>query len=304
MVDLDPSDDVRSATVAVLNLRSDLTRERRQRADKTTVEYGAYVSTRWQDRDVPVSWAGQAIQLGRADWVRRGLRVYAGDAWLRASGAWGEIEAEGVLVRGGFEEASLLPGVHVRQPIAVAQFAAGLRSRFGGESGLSAGLDGGLASGDAAPGVASQNPADGFAAAGSLHGAQIDPPRDTRLAEFRMHGDFRVDRILFRELYGAVVDATYLRPHVRWTMPELGAGSLRLELAAIQSWALAAASAPGGQRALGLELDPTLTYATMDGLVAQLQYALLLPQDGLDNPQGGLRAQPAQLARLLVRWEF
>lgn len=304
VVDLDPSDDVRSATLAVLNLRSDLARLRRLRANKTTVQYGGYVSTRWQDRDVPVSWAGDAKALGRADWVRRGLQVVAGDVWLRATAGWGEVEVEGALVRGGFEEASLLPGVHVRRPIEVAQYAAVLRSRFGGESGFAAGLDAGVASGDAAAGVASQNPADGPGSAGSLRGAQIDPPRDTRLSEFRMHGDFRVDRILFRELYGAVADAGYLRPHLHWTESAFGAGTLRLELALVQAWALAAASAPGGQRALGFELDPTVTYATGDGLVAQLQYALLLPQAGLDNPDRALRAQPAQLARLLLRWEF
>ncbi|MBM4343958.1 MAG: hypothetical protein FJ100_11370 [Deltaproteobacteria bacterium] len=304
VVDLDPADDVRSATLAVLNVRSDVARHRRLRAKKTTVEYGAYVSTRWQDRDVPASWAGDAKALGRADWVRRGLRVYGGDVWLRASGPWGEVEAEGALVRGGFEQASLLPGVHIRQPIEVAQYGAVLRSRLGTDAGWAAGLDGGLASGDAAPGVASPHPGDGLAPAGSLRGAQIDPPRDARLTEFRMHGDFRIDRILFRELYGAVADAAWLRPHVRWTAPAFGAGTLRFEMAVIQSWALAAASAPGGQRPLGLELDPTVTYATVDGVVAQFQYALLLPQAGLDNPARGQGAQPAQLARLLLRWEF
>ncbi|MEZ4311053.1 MAG: hypothetical protein R3F14_23670 [Polyangiaceae bacterium] len=52
-VDVDPSDDVRSVTFAVLNFKNELARERRRKADKSTFEYGAYVAYRWQDRSSP-----------------------------------------------------------------------------------------------------------------------------------------------------------------------------------------------------------------------------------------------------------
>ncbi|MSQ83146.1 MAG: hypothetical protein EXR77_09590 [Myxococcales bacterium] len=306
-VDLEPSDDVKSLTIAVLNVRLPLARERQLRAEKTTVEYGAYAATRWQNRDVPSSWASAQppLTLTSADWVTRGMQVYAGDVWARAAGPWGHIEVEGLYLTGRFEQISLLAGVQVTAPVDVRQWSAVMQSRFGAAGdGWSFGVDGGAASGDSAAGVASQDAAAKFAKPGTIAGAQVDPPRDTLLSEFRMHPDFRVDRILFRELYGAVADAAYFRPHLRRTWAQFGAGSLYFELAAVQSWALAQASAPGGQRSLGLELDPTLTYASRDGIVAQVQYAALLPQAGLDNPAQGLTARAAQLVRLLLRWEF
>jgi hypothetical protein len=96
----------------------------------------------------------------------------------------------------------------------------------------------------------------------------------------------------------------YLRPHVRYRWSEVGAGKLTLDLAAIQSFAVYAASAPGGRRPLGFEIDPTLEYQTRDGMTAALQYAVLLPESGLDNPAAGLLAKPAQLGRVVVRWAF
>lgn len=306
-IDLDPSDDVRSVTVAVLQWHTDQSRKRRLKADKTTLEYGVFVSRRWQDRDVPASWATATppAELGSAQWVKRGLDVYAGDLWLKASGKWGAVEAEAFALTGAYQQASLIPGVQLREPIELRQLGAALRSEFGESLGFAAGLDAGAASGDPAPGVGA------FAAGtatvgkpGTLRAAQVDPPRDTMLSEFRMSPEFRVDRILFRELWGAVADAVYLRPHLRYRWAEVGAGRLTLDLAAIQSFAVYAASAPGGRQPLGFEIDPTLEYQTRDGLTAALQYAVLLPQSGLDNPAAGLLAKPAQLGRVIVRWAF
>ena len=305
-VDLDPSDDVRSLTLAVLNVRTQVARDRRTRADKTTVEYGAYASTRWQNTDAPATWSALTppAQLQASDWVARGLRVYAADAWARALGPWGRVEAEAVVVRGGYDQASLLPGVAIRERVEVRQWGVAAQSEFGDRhGGWSYGLDGGAASGDAAPGVSQpNNPALGVGKPGAIHGSQLDLPRDKALTELHMHPDFRVDRILFAEIYGGVVDAAYLRPHLRKTWAQFGAGQLFAELAVVQSWMLAQASAPGQQRALGLEIDPTLAYVAMDGISAQLQYGLLLPQSGLDNPAMGMAAHPAQMVRLLLRW--
>lgn len=305
-VDLDPADDVRSLTFAVLNIHAQVARDRRKRAGLTTVEYGAYVATRWQDKDAAPAWSSAVppAQLRPADWMTRGLRVFAADAWMRAAGPWGRVEGEATVVRGGYDQASLLPGVAIRDRVEVQQWGVALQSDLGDvRAGWSAGLDGGAASGDAAPGIgAFASPAAGVGKPGAIRGSQVDLPRDRALTEMRMHPDFRIDRLLFSELVGAVVDAAYVRPHVRIVLPQFGAGALYGELAVIRSWALAKSSAPGQQRSLGLEIDPTLSYTTVDGITAQLQYALLLPQAGLDNPEAGLAAQPAQLVRLLLRW--
>lgn len=52
-IDLGRSDDVHSVTVAVLSWRNDRARRRRARAGKSTFEWGAYFSHRWQSDDVP-----------------------------------------------------------------------------------------------------------------------------------------------------------------------------------------------------------------------------------------------------------
>ena len=39
--------------------------------------------------------------------------------------------------------------------------------------------------------------------------------RDNRIDNFRFHSDYRVDRILFREIIGTVTDAMYAKPHAR-----------------------------------------------------------------------------------------
>jgi uncharacterized protein (TIGR04551 family) len=53
---VDNAVDVKSVTFAWMNLRDDLSRRRRTKADKLTFEYGAFVSHRWQDFDAPESY--------------------------------------------------------------------------------------------------------------------------------------------------------------------------------------------------------------------------------------------------------
>jgi hypothetical protein len=96
----------------------------------------------------------------------------------------------------------------------------------------------------------------------------------------------------------------YLRPHARVRLYDSSPSTLTFSTAAIASWAVYASSTPGLQHPLGLEIDPTLTYATRDGLIFALEYAVLFPWSGLDNPQLGLKATPAQSwrARMVLRF--
>jgi len=167
------------------------------------------------------------------------------------------------------------------------------------------GLDGGYASGDPAPGFGANQPLLGRAPRrGALDGAQSNPPADMRIDNLRFHPDFHIDRILWREIVGTVTDAVYLRPHVRWRFPQFGAGTLTVSVAAIASWAIEPASTPGSACALGVEIDPTLTYVSKDGFIVALEHAVLLPGAGLDNPQLGLQARAAQLIRARLHWVF
>jgi uncharacterized protein (TIGR04551 family) len=120
----------------------------------------------------------------------------------------------------------------------------------------------------------------------------------------RFHPDYHVDRILFREIVGTVTDAFYFRPHVRVTVAEHHRGRLEARLAAVASFAVFAESTPGGERPLGLELDPTLAYVSDFGFAAALEQGTLFGLSGLGNPKLGLDAGIAQLWQLRLAYSF
>ncbi|MBW2702058.1 MAG: TIGR04551 family protein [Deltaproteobacteria bacterium] len=309
VVDLDPADDVRTLTFAMLNFKTDLTRQRRAAADRATVEYGAYVSYRWQDKDVPASYLDLAlpVDIDSAQVMARGLNALAGDAWFRLTLPSFRLEAEAAVLWSHIEQASLLPGALLQDPVESLQWGFAIESEYGSaDSAFGFGLDLGLASGDSAPGFGATprlNEAAGLP--GDLHGAQARPPYDNRIDNFRFHPDYRIDRILFRELVGTVTDCFYIRPHVRYRLLELGGrGHLTVGLFAVASFALESASAPGGEHPLGIELDPTLAYVDRLGFSVVAEYAILLPLAGLDNSIQNISAKPAQLARLRLTYGF
>jgi len=309
-IDLDPRDDVRTLTVAVLNFHTDVALRRRARADRTSFEYGAYVSHRWQDRDVPAHYLPTAtpVALDSAQVMRRGFRATAVDVWSRLTLPTGRVEIEGAYLGAHIDQASLIPGVEFRDAFSSRQFGFALQSEFGPQhaahtGGYALGLDAGYASGDPAPGFGAQlgarasGPNAAAPQPGDIDGPQASAPFDTRVDNFRFHPDYRIDRILFRELIGTVTDAIYVRPHARVRLAQVGPGRLDASVAVIASLAAQPASTPSGARALGLEVDPTIAYATRDGFVASLEYAAFFPFAAFDNPVAGLDAKPAQLLR-------
>jgi hypothetical protein len=81
-------------------------------------------------------------------------------------------------------------------------------------------------------------------------------------------------------------------------------GILQASVAGIASWAVFPENAPGGKAPLGVEIDPTLAYASRDGFGVAFEYGVLFPMAGLDNPQQNLKAFPAQLARVRVMYRY
>ncbi|MEM9862157.1 MAG: TIGR04551 family protein [Myxococcota bacterium] len=314
VVNLDRADDVRTFTFALLNFRTDLARRRRARAGLVTFEYGAYLSHRWQDQDVPADYlpVAQPIPIDSAQVVERDFRATAVDLWMRLTLPTGRIELEAAYIGARIGQPSLLPGVRLRDEFTSRQFGFAFQSEFGPghatESGAYAlGFDGGYASGDSAPGFGALlggrngGPNQPAPVAGDIDGPQAVSPFDTTVNNFRFHPDYRVDRILFREILGTITDAFYLRPHGRVRLAQIGPGRLELRLAAIASFAASPSSTPSGERALGLELDPTLAYAA-NGFVASLEYAALFPFAAFDSPT--LDARTAQLFRFRLSFNY
>lgn len=139
---------------------------------------------------------------------------------------------------------------------------------------------------------------------GDLDGPQASLPGDSTVDNFRFHPDFRIDRILFREIVGTVTDAMYLRPHARYVIADLGHATLTADVAVIASWAAEASSTPGGARHLGIEIDPGIRYHTNDGFRVAIEHALFLPGPGFDSASGGPGSRAAQLIRARLGYFF
>ena len=307
-IPFEPSSSVQSVTFALLNVRDDLARARRTRADKATMEYGSYVAYRWQTRDVPSTYipSPSPVPLTAAQVMERGFRAGALNAWGRFTSRYARVEGEATYLFAEVDQASLLPGALYRTPASSRQLGAALVSEFGAHDGwLRGGLDTGYASGDPAPGFGARSYVSAAAPRpGDLDGPQANPPSDNRVDNFRFHPDFRIDRILFREIIGTVTDAVYVRPHGRVTLSKATSGELFFDLTGVASWAVQASSAPGQKNALGIELDPTLAYESAQGFKVALEQGTLFPLAGLDNPRLGMNAKTAQLWRLRLAYVF
>jgi uncharacterized protein (TIGR04551 family) len=237
--------------------------------------------------------------------MARGYRATAMDGWLRLTFPWARVEAEAVFLTAVVDQPSLLPGLLLRDPAKSRQVGAALESDFGPiDARASGGLDAGYASGDPAPGFGvTQRPNAAAPQPGDLDGPQASPRRDNRVDNFRMHPDFRVDRILFREILGAVTDAVYVRPHGRVRLTRARSAELSAHAAVVASRAVEASSTLSGKAPLGVELDPSLIFETHSFLAA-LDYGLLFPLSGFDNVATSQAAKPAQLLRLRLNYLF
>jgi uncharacterized protein (TIGR04551 family) len=218
------------------------------------------------------------------------------------STATARLEAELAYANAEIAQPSLIPGTEITTPITSNQLAVAIESDVA-IGGARFGVDGGYASGDDAPGFgAFPKPGDLAPLPGALDGAQASPPRDRTVDNFRFHPDYHVDQILFREIIGTVTDAVYVRPHARTALTTIGTGRLELGTAVIASWAVEPTSTPSGQRALGIEIDPELRYASSDGFAATVDYGLLLPGAAFDSTS--TKARPAQVLRARVAFVF
>ena len=307
-IGLAPSTGVHTVTLAFLRWNDGAAHERRIAAGKSTVNFGAYLSHRWQKDDAPVGYLSIAApQQGLPSQVMyRGYTATAIDGWVRFVAPWGRVELEGAVIVAHVDQPSLVPGVLYHASLTSRQIGAVLESELGAHDGpFGAGVDLGYASGDDSPGFgANPSPNQPLAKPGDLDGAKVNPPYHTRVDNFRFHPDYRVDRILFREIIGTVTGAYYARPHARLHLLRLPTGALTASVSGIASWAVYPSSTPGGRTPLGVEFDPTLSFASRDGFGLALEYAILFPMSGLDNPIAHLAARPAQLVRVRLVFSF
>jgi uncharacterized protein (TIGR04551 family) len=302
---VDPRSNAHAVIAAIMRYHSDNIRAIRRRGGRTTIDYGGGFTYLWQDRDTPAEYLLDDPGPSPAT-MERGLRAIGTSAWFRIERPELRIESELQLIAGTLEQASLIPGALFRDPVKMLQTGFALESEMGApESQFGAGLDAGYASGDAAPGFGAFPGLDNaMPKSGDLDGSQARPPIDNRIDNFRFSPNYRVDRILFHQIIGTVTDAVYVRPHARVRIADIGPGTLGASLAAVASWAVEPTSTPSGKRALGVELDSTLTYRTPDGFLTSLAYAVFSPGAGFDNATMNAPAHTAQSIELLAGYLF
>jgi uncharacterized protein (TIGR04551 family) len=305
-IDLEPSDDVHTVSVALLRHLDQDAVKRRKRAGKPAFRYGAYLTWRRQELDVPSFWLGGLDEadgsLTEEDLVERGFQATAGDLFLDLQAPrWG-LQLEAAHLRGSVANLSLMEGVEADE-VSMTQTGAVLRAWVDllEEQRLTLAAEAGYASGDDAPGMGVAPPLDQIEAqAGDLDGPQFSLPGDATVDNFRFHPNYHVDLILWRQIVGTVTDAIYLRPSLKSRPHE----RLALEATWIHSRAAEASSTPGGEAHLGDELDLSAHWDVWHGLNAQLQYGLFLPGPGFRNLQHELEPTPAHAVRALVAFTF
>ncbi len=235
----------------------------------------------------------------------RGYRAGVVDGWVRFQAPHFRIEAEAAVLAGQVDQASLLPGVLLRDPVNSLQFGGALETQVGApDARVFGGLNAGFASGDPAPGFGAYPKANAKSVPGVIDAPQVNLPRDARVDNFRFHPDYRIDRILFAELIGTVTDAMYLRPWGKARLLDFTSSALTARASLTFSRAVYASSTPGNDAALGAEGNVGLQWESKDGFDVLFEYAVLFPMAGFDNPAMGLRAQPAQLGRVRLAWSF
>src|SRR5262249_3049181 len=114
-------------TFVFLKWLGDAPRARRHRAGRTTVEYGAYLTHRWQDGDVPASYLPTAAPAGltSAQVVPRDCHADAPVAWKSRDV---RVELEAAFLYSRIGQPSLVPGVLYRDAITGTQFGAALET--------------------------------------------------------------------------------------------------------------------------------------------------------------------------------
>ncbi len=304
--DLERSDNLHTLSLTLLRHLDERAVARRHDAQVAAFRYGAYLTWRSQEMDVPSYWLGgldeQDGTLDEDDLVRRDLQAFAADLFLDLQAPRFGLQLEAAHLRGSVGDLSLLQGVQASE-VTMDQTGAVLKGHVHAlaERRLTLAMECGYASGDDAPGMGIAPPLDQLSAqAGDLDGPQFALPDDSTLDNFRFHPNYHVDLILWRQILGAVSDAVYLRPAL------LGRphARLELELALVHSRAVQASSTPSGEPTLGTELDLALEWVIWHGLVGRAQYGLLLPGAGFENRIQGLQPDPAQAARLLLAFQF
>lgn len=308
--DRDNADDARTWGLKLLRLDTDAELRRKLERGETSVNYGAmylYSTVGKVKNPYWVDPAGSPVPVTnlRDEYYARTEYRHQLSLWLRVRGPRASVEAELSGVTGQIGDPGPFSATTdwTGRQVLMRQLGGAVRAGWQAvPSKLRLGGELGFASGDPAPGFGNRPGTIAATALGNgspvtfyggVEGPQYDPARGDRvIRNFQFNPGYRIDLILWREILGAVTDAWYLKPTLRWDVfPGLGVDAQFVYSQAMYGSSTPSATALGkGSKPLGLEFDSKLDYRTDDGFAAWLQYGVLFPLSGFDGAGSLTRA--------------
>jgi len=271
--DLDDADDGKEWMLAIA--RMDAPRDFADRVErgKLAVNYGGRLVKRTQSWDYQGAvTAGEAPDL--TGFVPRALSVYAPDLWLKAGWKKWLLEVEVAASVGSVRTLADLEAATAGPIVDIRTWGGVLRATNRAlDDKLTWGAEVGVASGDQW-----DNDPQGRT---HLRYAQLLPPHGATdpIKRFVFDPDYEIDLILFRELIGAVSNATYVRPHVAYQLTKSITGRAQN----VTSAALESTAMPGNATMLGTEFDLDVAYQS-GGFTLGAAYGVLFPLEAMNHP--------------------
>lgn len=323
-IDRDQSDDARAYSIAIARRDTDAEIARKLQAGQKVLNYGLHFSYRHQSFE-GIPDLGDSTITPPA-FAARGADLYIPDLWFKLQTPKLRLEAEVAGVFGKISNSQTSPGedAALAQALTVTQVGAVAQAEYKLLDALNVALELGFASGDSAPGMGNNpnNVPPGKTAAdgtvpGQLDGPQfcltaLCPARDTRITNFRFNRDYRVDLILWRELFNGVTDAFYVKPGAKYDLTEgfsvwsnvIYSRALYGQSTPSSHFASGSSGAVTGDPNLGIEVDAGLRYDSGDGFSANVAYGVLFPLAGLNNNLVEVNgaAFAAQIAQTVRAW--
>ncbi|HCF58112.1 MAG TPA: TIGR04551 family protein, partial [Myxococcales bacterium] len=229
-VDLDQRDDARDYGIAIAKRDTDLEIERKLGAGQNILNYGLYFVYRTQNSDAagfysqPSPYGGQQQSFG---YLARDAQFYIPDLWFKYQTSKLRLELEIAGIFGTIGNIALDPAAVPQDPsVTVLQYGGAATVEYGVLSSLDIGLEVGFASGDKGPGMGNQQGRDVVPQAGLIDAPQwcltdaCTLGRDSRITNFRFNRAYRVDLILWREIFEGVTDAIYVKPGIKYELTE------------------------------------------------------------------------------------
>jgi uncharacterized protein (TIGR04551 family) len=269
--DLDDPDDARG-WVGVLS-HMDTPQEFKDTTERgdLALNYGVYFEYKTQswDDDLTGFKIGDVFDSA-TKYIPRDLKTYSPDVWGKLGYGKFVVEAEfaAILGRvGRLDDQGITGGADIRR------YGGTARGTWKGlENKLTLGLESGFATGDQWDNTPQGTTNIAFA-------NQLGGPGDHKLSAFFMNRDYHVDLILWRQLYGAVTNAVYVKPFLRYEVTK----QIGFKVANISSFALKPVSTPGNGQMYGTEFDAEVGY-TGSGFSATIAYGVLFPFGAMAHP--------------------